>query len=113
MNASGPMLASHVCRVLIDGEGVLLNQKTGKYLGLNAVGTRILEMVQAGLETEQITEKLAEQYQVDRAIIQRDVERFLEQAAKHDLLVFGPIRGPLIAADSPSVAAPVLSKDIP
>lgn len=113
MNAQGPMLASHVSRVLIDGEGVLLNQKTGKYLGLNAVGTRILEMIQAGFRTEQITEELADLYQVDKATIQRDVEKFLEQAAKHDLLVFGPTREPRIAADSPSVTAPVLSKDIP
>ena len=114
MNAQEPMLASHVSRVLIDGEGVLLNQKTGKYLGLNAVGTRILEMIQEGLRTEQITEKLAELYQVDRATVRRDVEKFLEQAAKHDLLVLSPaMGGARIAEDSSSGAAPVLSKDIP
>jgi len=107
------MLASHVRRVLIDGEGVLLNQKTGKYLGLNAVGTQILEMIQAGLGTEHITEKLAVVYQVDKATIQRDVEQFLEQAAKHDLLVFGLASESPITADPSAPAAPVLSRDIP
>jgi hypothetical protein len=107
------MLGSHVSRVLIDGEGVLLNQKTGKYLGLNAVGTRIVEMIQQGLRAEQITDRLTELYKVDKATVHRDIEKFLAQAAKYDLLVFGPVAEPQIAGDSPLVTAPVPSKDIP
>jgi len=112
MNGQFPILADHVSHVLIDGEGVLLNQKTGKYLGLNAVGMQILEMSQAGQTIEQIIAHLAAQYRIEKGIIQRDVGRFLEQAVKHELVVFSPEAGP--RADCPPYGvAPVLSKDVP
>lgn len=112
MNSPTPVIASHVSQVLIDGQGVLLNRKTGKYLGLNAVGTQIVEMLQAGNTTEKITEHLASKYRMDKEIIAQDIAKFLEQAAKHQLLASSSEAATFVDSKLASEAAPSLDQEL-
>lgn len=107
-----PKIADHVSHTLIDGEGVLLNQKTGKYLGLNAVGTRIFEMLQSGCTPDQIASQLSDRYKVGEELIRRDMQKFLDDAIRHDIVVFSPT-SPKPLPTPPAPPQPVISNEAP
>jgi hypothetical protein len=108
-----PIVAEHVSYILIDGEGVLLNQKTSKYLGLNSTGTRIFEMLQMGCTSEQVVAGLAALYRTPNDIVRRDVLIFLEEAARHGLVAFSPAPGTIVGARLDTVDTPVRTMEIP
>jgi coenzyme PQQ synthesis protein D (PqqD) len=76
----------------LDGEAVLLDLGSGTYFGLNEVGTRIWQMIEAGDDEPAIVSTLAAEYAAERAAIAADVKRLLGELRSRRLIV--PEAGP-------------------
>ncbi len=63
----------------LDDEAVLLDVVTGHYFGLNPVGRRIWTLLDQPRRIEELVDALADEYEVPRADLQRDVVAFLER----------------------------------
>lgn len=74
-----------VSRVL-DGEAVLLDLASGKYFGLNEVGSRLWEHVQEEIAFSELLRKLHTEYEVDIADLRRDVEELLGELESKGLI---------------------------
>ena len=66
-------------------EAVLLNVESGVYYGLDAVGTRIWQLLAAGSSVEDMVSQMREEYDVAPAQLAQDVQTFLEMLAAKDL----------------------------
>lgn len=58
----------------VGGETVLLDLKSEGYFGLDEVGTRIWQLLQEKGETDYVFQKLLEEYDVNEAQLQKDIE---------------------------------------
>jgi hypothetical protein len=67
-------------------EEVILDLTRGIYYGLNSVGSRIWELVQAPITVEEIIDAVSSEYSVDRTECKEDVCGFLLEMAEHGLL---------------------------
>jgi coenzyme PQQ synthesis protein D (PqqD) len=63
----------------LTGEAIILNLGTGMYFGLNAVGSQIWRLISEGYSSEQIIATLLEEYEIDEARVQKDLDILLEQ----------------------------------
>ncbi|WP_225307724.1 PqqD family peptide modification chaperone [Haloarcula sp. CBA1129] len=70
----------------IDGEVVLLNNKTGRYQGLLGAGPDIWDRIQEPTEPADIVSALVEEYDVDSDRAATDVKRFLDTLAAEQLI---------------------------
>jgi hypothetical protein len=70
----------------LDGEAVLLDLVTGTYFGLNAVGTRIWQLLDAGREQADIVNVLAGEYDAAPPTIAADVERLIAELKARRLI---------------------------
>jgi len=70
----------------IKGESVLLNTKTGDYFGLNEVGTDFFQLVDGVRTSEQILVELLELYEVEKEVLQRDLEELTAQMIQKGIL---------------------------
>jgi Coenzyme PQQ synthesis protein D (PqqD) len=75
-----------VSRVL-DGEAVLLDLASGKYLGLNAVATRAWELFGAGKTLGEVRAALLDEFEVARDVLDRDLTEMLEDMQSRGLIV--------------------------
>ncbi len=57
----------------LDGEAVLLNLKTGTYFGLDAVGTRMWQLIAEQSSLARVVDSLAAEYDVDRGVLETDL----------------------------------------
>jgi Coenzyme PQQ synthesis protein D (PqqD) len=71
----------------LEGEAVILDLASGTYFGLNEVGTRVWRLVDEGRSTSQIVEIVTAEYEADREIIARDVERLIDDLHARRLIV--------------------------
>jgi hypothetical protein len=80
----------------LEGEAVILDLASGRYFGLNAVGTRIWTLLDAGTPIERIVEAVAEEYDADARQIDRDVKALIEELSSRGLIVRSdePSNGP-------------------
>jgi PqqD family protein of HPr-rel-A system len=62
----------------VDGDIVLLHLGSGRYHGLEEVGARIWNLLADRPTTAQIVARLADEYDVDPAVLDRDVSAFIE-----------------------------------
>jgi hypothetical protein len=72
---------------LLGGEAVLLNMKTEQYFGLDSVGTRVWEVVAQTGTLELIVATLIAEYEVDEAVLRRDIEALLAELVQAKLVV--------------------------
>jgi hypothetical protein len=70
----------------LGGEVAILDLASGVYYGLDTVGARVWELVQEPIEVNQIRETINEEYDADRARVQRDVLTFLQRLADEGLV---------------------------
>jgi Coenzyme PQQ synthesis protein D (PqqD) len=68
------------------GESVLLNLSTGTYFGLDAVGTRLWNLIAEHGSTASVIETLLAEYDVDALRLQKDVEALIDQLLAKGLL---------------------------
>lgn len=73
----------------VGDETVLLHLENGTYYGLDPVGTRIWEMLKAGMTLSAICEALAQEYGIARETAEADTRRFLGELKAHNILVDG------------------------
>ncbi len=81
VKASGDQVSSEV-----DGEAVSVNLKSGVYYSLNAVGSRIWQLVQETSSVREIRETIVEEYEVEAERCGRDVLRLLNELAAKGLI---------------------------
>ncbi len=74
-----------MCRE-IDGEGVVLNLKTGYYFGLNEVGTRMWAHLTRFDSLEKALDSLMGEYEVSRERIEQDLLDFIEDLKGNGLV---------------------------
>ena len=81
--SQGPDVVSRV----LDGEAVLLDLASGKYLGLNGVATRAWELIAAGKTLGEIRAALLDEFDVTRDVLDRDLAELLEAMRARQLIV--------------------------
>ncbi|MBI4955636.1 MAG: PqqD family protein [Myxococcales bacterium] len=71
---------------MLDGEAVILDLTSGTYFGLDAVGSRIWELIQAGATPRQIRTTLCEEFEVDDATVAQDLAKLVATLRAKGLL---------------------------
>ena len=71
----------------VGDETVLLHLKSGIYFGLDAMGTRIWEMLKDGSAPREICARIAEEHNVPLATVEEDARRFLGELKDNDIVV--------------------------
>ena len=64
---------------VLDGEAVVLRQRAAEVLGLNRVGSRVLELVDGETGVPELLDRLADEFEVERATLEADVRVFLDE----------------------------------
>lgn len=68
------------------GEAVILNLKSGKYYGLNAVGARIWNLIQEPRTLNDIRNVILEEYEVEPERCDRELLILLQELAAEGLI---------------------------
>lgn len=71
---------------VVKGEAVLLNAKTGDYFGLNEVGNDFYQLVDGQRSFEEIVDLLEKEYQVEKAVLEADLEFLTAQLVEKQIL---------------------------
>jgi hypothetical protein len=66
--------------------GYLFDETTGYVYELNETGSRIWLMVKMGLTYDEIVERISQEYEVDRSMLERDVKEFLDKLIKYGVV---------------------------
>ena len=74
----------------VSGEIVLLDLAGERYFGLDPVGARIWTLLGEGASVEGIVERLEQEYEVERPVLQTDVADLLTELAEAGLIDAGP-----------------------
>jgi hypothetical protein len=72
-------------RILGD-EAVILNVASGVYFGLDAVGTRMWQLMSEHGSTDKVVETLLEEYEVGETQLRRDLDKLIEQLSEKGLV---------------------------
>lgn len=78
--------SSVLIRTFADGESVLLNLDTENYFGLNAVGSRMWELLTSAASIEEAYQALLAEYEVTPDELRRDLDALIEQLVEHQLV---------------------------
>lgn len=70
---------------VVDGEAVLLDLKSGVYFGLNAVGTRIWELIREHGDEQRVRDQLLQEFDVRAEELDRDLARWLSELERRGL----------------------------
>ena len=62
----------------IDDEVVMMNIQSGKYYGMDSIGSRIWELINAKIPVQKAIDQLLEEYDVSEEQCQDDVLEFLD-----------------------------------
>lgn len=70
----------------IAGEAVLLNLETGKYFGLDQVGTRMWQLLAQHNQIEPALDDLVREYDTTKDQLQRDLLDLVDKLVSHQLI---------------------------
>lgn len=70
----------------LEGEAVLLHTESGKYFGLDEVGSRAWSLLAGGQGVRQVLHTLLAEYEVDRERLESDLLRLIDEMAAHELV---------------------------
>jgi hypothetical protein len=70
----------------LDGEAVLLATESGKYFGLNEVGTRMWSLLRLEGDVEAVCQSLLAEYDVPEERLREDVAQFVGALADRGLV---------------------------
>ncbi|MBA2506066.1 MAG: PqqD family protein [Thermoleophilaceae bacterium] len=88
--ASRATVPSHVTSRRLDDELVLLNLDSESYFGLDAVGTRIWELISSSPTLAEAYRQLLSEYDVTEAPLREDMEKLLAQLVDSGLIELRP-----------------------
>jgi elongation factor P hydroxylase len=74
----------------LDDEGIVVRQQAGEVIVLNAAGTRVIELVAAGASGASIVDQLEQEYDTDRATLERDVAAHLAELLEANVIEPAP-----------------------
>lgn len=67
-------------------ESVILDLKTERYLGLDAVGTRMWRLLMESGSTDSAYRELLKEYDVEPNRLEADLQQFVEKLLEHGLI---------------------------
>jgi len=70
----------------LGGEAIVLSLETGKYYGLDEVGTRMWALLSQHGQVKPAYRALLDEYEVTEEQLREDMLRFIEELASHQLL---------------------------
>ncbi len=76
----------HVVMRELDGEAILLNLETERYFGLDEIGTRMWTELVESPSVEGACEVLEREFEVEPAVLRRDVDALISQLVDSGLL---------------------------
>lgn len=65
---------------------IVLDVQQGQMFNLNCVGSRILELLESGLEEREIVKMISHEFNASREAVEKDVHEFIEALRKHKLV---------------------------
>jgi hypothetical protein len=65
---------------------VLLDINRGRILGLNRMGSRVFQMLQGGVDQDQIAGEISNEFAVDAGEVRNDVLDFIRTLQEHNVL---------------------------
>lgn len=84
----------------LDGEAVLLDLASGTYFGLNEVGARVWELVEAGTTVGALRTTLLAEFDVEEGVLATDLARLLADLEQRGLVrrdvAVGGTQGPSV-----------------
>jgi hypothetical protein len=69
----------------IGGEGVILDLKSDSYFGLDEVGVRLWQLLQANPSLQSACDTLLSEYEVEQAQLEQDLVRLVDQLVEAGL----------------------------
>lgn len=75
----------------LSGETVILDLQSECYFGLDAVGTRIWQLIRDGANLRTIHDTLLDEYEVEAAQLRRDLQALIEDARQRGLITLAEI----------------------
>jgi Coenzyme PQQ synthesis protein D (PqqD) len=79
-------IPDHVLHTQLDGSAVLLDLHSGEYFSLNEVGARLWAEIEAGESLDGALERLLEEFEVQRPVLERDVHALVDELLERGLL---------------------------
>jgi hypothetical protein len=76
---------------LVGDEGVLVNLRTERYLGLNPVGTRMWHVLNSATSIQAAYEELIEEYEVEPTQLRAVLEEFIDELLGQSLVEAGHV----------------------
>lgn len=70
----------------ISGEGVILDLKSSSYFGLDEVGVRVWQLLQANPDLNAACQTLLNEYEVDAQQLEQDLHKLLTQLVEAGLV---------------------------
>lgn len=67
----------------VGDEIMMMSAARGNYLGVNAVGARIWELIETPSDMDTICAVLVREFEVDEATCRAEVEQFVAEMGKH------------------------------
>jgi hypothetical protein len=91
MNFSDKQLTPNpgVVFTIVDNEAILLEQETGRYYGLNEVGTRVWLLLGELGRVDKVYEELLAEFEVDEVQLKNDLEKIVAQFVENGLMTLG------------------------
>lgn len=77
---------AHVLIRVLDKESVLLNLETERYFGLDAVGTRMWQVLTSAPSIETAFETLSTEYDADPGLLRQNVSDLVDRFVENGLL---------------------------
>ncbi len=72
----------------VDTDIVILNMARGIYVGLDEIGRRIWEVLQAPTRVDELCRRMSDEYSGNSEDIARDVMKFLDELRSEGLVTF-------------------------
>lgn len=79
-------LSPQVISQEVSGETVILDLESECYFGLDAVGTRIWQLIREGVALDTVYNTLLAEYEVGEAQLRTDLEALIDDACKRGLI---------------------------
>jgi hypothetical protein len=70
----------------VDGEIVLLDMESENYFGLDEIGAAFWQLLQSHEILQDVLERLLEMYDVEEAVLQKDLESFVKRLDENGLV---------------------------
>ncbi|MEO6217460.1 MAG: PqqD family protein [Sphingomonas bacterium] len=71
----------------VGDEIMMMSPEHGKYIGVNEVGARIWELIEAPRDVATVCEELQREFEVSPEICKAEVDSFLAEMEKHGAIV--------------------------